>query len=88
VLALLSSVRGTLATAVDPRQELDARSEVERALVRISEPKRITFLMAEAEGMTCPEIAEALQIPVGTVWTRLHAARRELRKALEGDRES
>jgi RNA polymerase sigma-70 factor (ECF subfamily) len=88
LVALLSSVRGALATAVDPRQELDARSEVERALVRVSEPKRITFLMAEAEGMTCPEIAEALQIPVGTVWTRLHAARRELRKALEEERES
>jgi RNA polymerase sigma-70 factor (ECF subfamily) len=88
LLAMLSSVRGVRATAFDPRHELDARSEVERALVRISEPKRIAFLMAEAEGLTCPEIAAALQIPIGTVWTRLHAARRELRKALEEDRDS
>jgi RNA polymerase sigma-70 factor (ECF subfamily) len=88
LLALLSSVRGALVTAVDPRHELDARSEVERVLVRISEPKRVTFLMAEAEGMTCPEIAAALQIPLGTVWTRLHAARRELRKVLQEERES
>jgi RNA polymerase sigma-70 factor (ECF subfamily) len=88
LLAMLSSVRGTRITVADPRQELDARSDVERALVRISEPKRIAFLMAEAEGMTCPEIAAALQIPIGTVWTRLHAARRELREVLEEERDS
>jgi DNA-directed RNA polymerase specialized sigma24 family protein len=39
--------------------------------------------MAEVEGLTCPEIAAALHVPIGTVWTRLHAARRELRRALE-----
>ena len=54
------------------------------ALRLISEPKRIALLMAEVEEMTCPEIAAALQIPVGTVWTRLHSARRELRDALGG----
>jgi hypothetical protein len=40
--------------------------------------------MAEVEGLSCAEIAEALAIPIGTVWTRLHAARRELRLALDG----
>ena len=40
------------------------------------------MLMAEVEGLTCEEIARALAIPVGTVWTRLHAARRELSSAL------
>jgi RNA polymerase sigma-70 factor (ECF subfamily) len=50
--------------------------------MELTEPKRITFLMAELEGLTCPEIAEALGIPIGTVWTRLHAARSELRQAL------
>ena len=69
-------------TAVDPRPVMAARDEVERALKLISEPKRIALLMAEVEEMTCPEIAAALQIPVGTVWTRLHAARREFRLAL------
>jgi RNA polymerase sigma-70 factor (ECF subfamily) len=39
--------------------------------------------MAEVEEMSCAEIAAVLEIPVGTVWTRLHAARRELRRALE-----
>lgn len=82
-LAVLSSLRATRATSVDPRRALQARSDVERALVGISAAKRITLLMAEVEGLSCAEIAAALGIPVGTVWTRLHAARRELRRALD-----
>jgi RNA polymerase sigma-70 factor (ECF subfamily) len=39
--------------------------------------------MAEVEGLSCAEIAETLAVPIGTVWTRLHAARRELRQALD-----
>jgi RNA polymerase sigma-70 factor (ECF subfamily) len=83
LLAVLSALRGVRVTAVDPRPALQARSDVERALVRISEAKRITLLMAEVEGLSCAEIAAALGVPIGTVWTRLHAARHELRRALE-----
>lgn len=83
LLAVLSSLHGSQASTVDPRSALQARSDVERVLGRLSEAKRIAFLMAEVEGLTCPEIAEALGIPIGTVWTRLHAARRELRRELE-----
>ncbi len=87
-LAVLSSLRGVRATAVDPRAALQARSDIERALVRISAAKRITLLMAEVEGLSCAEIAAALGVPIGTVWTRLHAARRELRQVLEEAKES
>jgi RNA polymerase sigma factor (sigma-70 family) len=82
-LAVLSSLRGVRPSAADPRPALQARSDVEWALGRISSAKRITLLMAEVEGLSCPEIAAALRVPLGTVWTRLHAARRELRRALE-----
>jgi RNA polymerase sigma-70 factor, ECF subfamily len=86
LFTLLSSLSGGRPGAVDPRAALQARSDIERALRGISEPKRVTFLMAEVEGMSSAEIAAALEIPIGTVWTRLHAARRELRRALgEGD---
>lgn len=81
-LALLTSVGSTRASASDPRSSLEARPDLERALRRLSEPKRVAFLMAELEGLSCPEIADALDVPIGTVWTRLHAARRELRQAL------
>lgn len=82
LLKALSTLRNTQLAASDPRTALQARSDVERALGSLSEAKRVALLMAEVEGMSCPEIAEALAIPVGTVWTRLHAARRELRAAL------
>jgi RNA polymerase sigma-70 factor (ECF subfamily) len=82
----LSSLRGTRSTAHDPRATLHARSDLERSLARLSEPKRVTLLLCEVEGLSCAEIAELLDIPIGTVWTRLHAARRELRQALEGSR--
>ena len=81
-VAVLSALKGSLQAESDPRPALQARSDVERALAQVSEAKRITLLMAEVEGLSCEEIAQALQIPIGTVWTRLHAARRELRKAI------
>jgi RNA polymerase sigma-70 factor (ECF subfamily) len=81
-VAVLTSFGGVRTGVVDPQAALHARTDIERALMELSEPKRITFLMAELEGLTCPEIAEALSIPIGTVWTRLHAARIELRQAL------
>ena len=58
------------------------------ALARLSEAKRITVLMADVEGLSGAEIAQALDIPIGTVWTRLHHARAELLAAIarEGGR--
>jgi RNA polymerase sigma factor (sigma-70 family) len=79
---VLAALKSSAPSATDPGPALQARTDVERALARLSEPKRLALLMAEVEGLTCPEIADALGIPIGTVWTRLHSARRELREAL------
>jgi RNA polymerase sigma factor (sigma-70 family) len=79
---LLAVLKGAALPLTDPGSQLQARGDVERALARLSDAKRITLLMAEVEGLSCDEIADALSIPVGTVWTRLHAARRELRQVL------
>jgi RNA polymerase sigma factor (sigma-70 family) len=69
----------------DPHRELSARDEVTRlsaALAKLTEPKRVVLLLAESEGLSSEDIATVLQIPVGTVWTRLHHARRDLRRLL------
>lgn len=53
----------------------------EEALARLSEDKRLVFLLVEREGLSGEEVAASLEIPVNTVWTRLHYARAELRRA-------
>jgi RNA polymerase sigma factor (sigma-70 family) len=86
LLTILGSLRAVRSASSDPGPVLDARKDLSRALAGLSEAKRITLLLSEVEGLSCPEIAEVLGVPVGTVWTRLHAARRELRLSLaEGE---
>jgi RNA polymerase sigma-70 factor (ECF subfamily) len=58
--------------------------DLERGLSRLSQAKRVVIVLAEVEGFSCDEIARMLDVPVGTVWTRLHHARRELRRHYEG----
>jgi len=82
---ILASLKNSLQPARDPQPVFQARTDVERALGLLSEAKRVTLLMAEVEGLSCEEIAQALEVPIGTVWTRLHAARRELRNAMGGE---
>jgi RNA polymerase sigma-70 factor (ECF subfamily) len=75
----------------DPHRELTARDEVSRlsvALESLSEPKRVVLLLAEAEGLASEDIAAVLQIPIGTVWTRLHHARNDLRRLIKREGKS
>jgi RNA polymerase sigma factor (sigma-70 family) len=64
---------------------LEERSDLVRALMQLTEAKRTTLLLAEIEGFTAEEIATMLKIPIGTVWTRLHHARKALKTAYEGE---
>ncbi len=66
------------------RRELSAApsegtSDLERAVAQLSVAKRTVLLLVEVEGFSCPEVASILVLPIGTVWTRLHHARREVR---------
>jgi len=55
---------------------------LEGALARLTEDKRLVFLMIEREGLAGEDVAKALDIPLGTVWTRLHRARAEIRRTM------
>ena len=59
--------------------------DVERALSRLSEPKRTVLVLTQVHGFTSEEVARMLDVPLGTVWTRLHHARRDLKALLEGE---
>jgi RNA polymerase sigma factor (sigma-70 family) len=58
----------------------DAERRVGRILARMSQKKRDVFALFELEEWSGEEIAECLQIPVETVWTRLYHARIEFAK--------
>lgn len=53
------------------------------ALARLAPKKREVFILVTLEGLSGETAAAALGVPVNTLWTRLHHARVELRKALE-----
>ncbi len=55
----------------------DDRAALDAVLDRIDAPKRAVFLMFEIEGLSCQQIADELSLPLGTVHSRLHGARRE-----------
>lgn len=46
-------------------------------LGKIREPRRSTFVLFEIEGLSGEEIAQLQEVPLNTVWTRLHHARRD-----------
>jgi RNA polymerase sigma-70 factor (ECF subfamily) len=71
-----------LALADDLLIKAEDRELAERALAILDVGKRAIFVMFEIEEMPCAEIAELMNVPVGTVYSRLHAARRQLHEAL------
>jgi RNA polymerase sigma-70 factor, ECF subfamily len=52
-----------------------AMAKAEAVLQRLDPMKRAVFVMFELEGLSCLDIAAELEVPVGTVYSRLHAAR-------------
>ncbi len=56
--------------------------DVQRALEELPEVFRMAVLLADVEGFSYKEIAEILDIPIGTVMSRLHRGRKALQRAL------
>ena len=54
---------------------LDARALVERGLAALDMDKRTVFVAHDLDGLTAQQIAEALQLPLFTVYSRLRVAR-------------
>ena len=63
------------------RQEL--RQRVWRALATLPADKREIIVLRDFHDLSYSDIAEVLDIPIGTVMSRLHGARRQLRARLE-----
>ena len=56
--------------------------EVKQALENLPENFRLPVILADVEGFAYKEIAEILEIPIGTVMSRLHRGRKAMQKAL------
>ena len=70
--------RGPHEQAVE-RQAVEALHAI---LDELDDERREVFVLSELEGMTVPEIAEAVEANVNTVYSRLRAARREFDQAV------
>jgi RNA polymerase sigma-70 factor (ECF subfamily) len=64
------------------RREL--RQLIESGLAKLSDAEREVLVLKEFEGLRYKAIAELLDIPIGTVMSRLYAARRKMAALLEG----
>lgn len=74
--------------SVDPERDAN-RSELRvrllDALSELSHIQREILVLRDYQDLSYNEIAETLNIPIGTVMSRLHGARKRLRQTLQGD---
>jgi RNA polymerase sigma-70 factor (ECF subfamily) len=57
--------------------------EIESALTKVPEDFRMAVVLSDLEGLSYQEIADAMQVPIGTVRSRIARGRAILRKELE-----
>lgn len=60
--------------------------EVQQALAELSEDFRAALVLSDVVGLSYAEIAEALDTPLGTIRSRIHRARSQMRDALDATR--
>jgi RNA polymerase sigma-70 factor (ECF subfamily) len=69
-------------SAEDELMDWFTDAEVKAAIEALPEQFRMAVLLADVEGFSYKEIAEILDIPIGTVMSRLHRGRKSLQKQL------
>ena len=72
-------------TALQPESLIlnnEAVDQVQQALLQLNEDQRILIVLHDVEGYKLTEIQQMLDIPIGTLKSRLHRAREQLKKLL------
>jgi RNA polymerase sigma-70 factor (ECF subfamily) len=73
-------------TSAAPDRDIDAKQQwqiVQSALASVEFDRRAVFMLHEVDGESAPDIAQALGIPLNTVYSRLRVAREEFGTALQ-----
>jgi RNA polymerase sigma-70 factor, ECF subfamily len=78
----LGALEGAGRSAEDEMMDLFTDDEVKAAMESLPEQFRIAVFLADVEGFSYKEIAEILDVPIGTVMSRLHRGRKAMQKAL------
>ena len=77
--------RATPSTSDRRFGDLELRDRLEKAIARLPANYRLLVAAHYLEGVRYEDLAEALQLPLGTVKTQLHRAKQQLRRFLETD---
>ena len=68
----------------DQQAAPDVALDLQRCLLRLPEDQRAVLLLVTLEDMPYAEVAGILQVPIGTVMSRLSRARSRLRELMDG----
>jgi RNA polymerase sigma-70 factor, ECF subfamily len=63
--------------------DLELRDRLEKAIAQLPEPQRLLIAAHYLDGVQYESLAEAMEIPLGTVKTHLHRAKKRLRELLD-----
>ncbi|MFZ4518372.1 MAG: sigma-70 family RNA polymerase sigma factor [Microthrixaceae bacterium] len=69
-------------SAEDELMDMFTETEVKDAIEALPEQFRMAVLLADVEGFSYKEIAEIVDVPIGTVMSRLHRGRKALQRSL------
>ena len=81
--SLYSRIPGAPDDPLDRLMAGEVGDEIQAAVTALPEEQRMVFVLAEVQEMPYAEIAETLEIPEGTVKSRMHNAVQKLRKRLQ-----
>jgi len=80
--SLANGAGGSTRSAEDQLLDGLVEDDIRRAVEELPENYRLPVLLADLEGFSYKEIAQILDIPIGTVMSRLHRGRKALERAL------